>query len=331
MDVAQLRTLIRVAELGSLSKAADRLCIAQPALSRHVRLLEEELGTRLFDRHGRGMTVTEQGRVVLQHALRIMNEFDDIKASLTEENETLRGSVSIGMTPTVAEILSVPLLAVFRRSHPQATFRIISAYSLYLLEWVHAGSLDIAVLYDPISIRSLKSEPLIEEALYAVAPTSAGLSLETAVDFRTLKDESLVLPSGVHSLRQILDRAADECGIRLETKVEIDSYSVLKQVVLNGGGWTVLPLAAVQDDVAAGRLSAAPLVDPVPVRHVELTYPADRPTSRLGAFAGKAVSATTADLVASGTWPGRMLTRSFQARTSPVAGSIRKALDVTGS
>ena len=115
MDVTQLRTLVYVAELGSLSKAADRLCTAQPALSRHVRLLEEELGTRLFDRHGRGMVLTEQGRTVLQHAQRIMAEFEDIRSSVAEENGTLGGRVSIGMPPTVAEVLAVPIVEAIRK------------------------------------------------------------------------------------------------------------------------------------------------------------------------------------------------------------------------
>lgn len=91
MDVTQLRTLIHVAELGSLSKAVDRLHIAQPALSRHVRLLEEELGVRPFDRHGRGMIVTEQGQGVLRHALRAMAELEEIRAVVSDENAPLRG------------------------------------------------------------------------------------------------------------------------------------------------------------------------------------------------------------------------------------------------
>ncbi|HZW46452.1 MAG TPA: LysR family transcriptional regulator, partial [Microvirga sp.] len=81
MDIAQLRTLIHVAELGSLSKAAGRLHIAQPALSRQIRLLEEELGIRLFDRHGRGMVLTERGRDVLRHAIRVLAELEELRAS----------------------------------------------------------------------------------------------------------------------------------------------------------------------------------------------------------------------------------------------------------
>ena len=114
MDISQLRTLIHVAELGSLSKASDRLHIAQPALSRQIRLLEQELGVRLFDRHGRGMIATDQGRDVLRHALRIMAELEEIRAVVSDENAPLRGHVSIGMPPTASDILSAPLVSAFK-------------------------------------------------------------------------------------------------------------------------------------------------------------------------------------------------------------------------
>src|SRR3954466_3737290 len=99
MDISQLKTLIHVAELGSVSKAADRLNIAQPALSRQIRLLEQELGAYLFERHGRGMVITEMGREVLAHAVRIMAEMDAIRDTVSEGRTSFRGSISIGTTP----------------------------------------------------------------------------------------------------------------------------------------------------------------------------------------------------------------------------------------
>src|SRR5262245_53588160 len=119
MEISQLRTLIHVAELGSLSKAADRMRIAQPALSRQVRLLEEELGVRLFARHGRGMVITEQGRDVLTHAVRIMAELDEIRGRTSDANAPLSGQIAIGMPPTVADIISVPLVTAFGKAHPK--------------------------------------------------------------------------------------------------------------------------------------------------------------------------------------------------------------------
>lgn len=307
MDISQLRTLIHVAELGSLSKAADRLHIAQPALSRQIRLLEDELSVRLFDRHGRGMTVTEQGQDVLRHALRIMAELDEIRAVVADEDAPLRGHVSIGMPPTASDILSEPLVAAFHEAHPEATLRIVSAYSGYLLDWLHRGELDAAILYDPKSARTLRIQPLLEETLFLIGPSDAGLSLDENVDFAQLENERLLLPSRGHGLRSIVERCAEECGIFLNIKVEADNYSTLKALVRSGHGVTVLPLAPIHEELQEGRLCAAPLVNPVPMRRLIMSYPTDKPTPRLARFAGQAIGKTIGTLVAQGIWSGRIL------------------------
>ncbi len=309
MDISQLRTLVRVAELGSLSKAADRLCIAQPALSRQVRLLEEELGTRLFDRHGRGMVITEQGRTVLHHATRILQEVDAIKADVIEETDAFGGRVAIGMPPTVANILAPRLLTAIHAVHPNVKCRMVSSYSLYLLDWMYRGEIDIGILYDPQSIISLKCEPLIEEVFHVVAPADAGLSAHEPVAFASLAGKSLLLPSNNHGLRQIVEQCASDCGISLDVRVEVDSYSMLRQLVTNGYGWTILPLAAIQSEPAFSQFSTAPLVDPVPRRLLQLALPTDRPDSRLVSFVRQMIIDTVEQLVADGSWPGEFAKR----------------------
>lgn len=307
MDFTQLRTLIHVAELGSLSKAADRLRIAQPALSRQIRLLEEELGTRLFERHGRGMVMTETGREVLAHASRIMTEMDEIRASVAEMNASLTGRVVIGMPPTVADIISVPVIAAFRQSHPQIELRFVSAFTGYLLDWLQRGEVDVAVLYDPQPTRSLRSKPLLLESLFLVGPAEAALSVVRAVSFENVARHDLLLPSPRHGLRAIVERCAAEAGIRLKVGVETDSFQTLKDLVRHGYGMTVLPLAPIHDDIAAARLSAAPLIDPNPARRLVLSLPSDRPATRAARFAAEAITGVVTDLVNRGVWIGQLI------------------------
>jgi LysR family transcriptional regulator, nitrogen assimilation regulatory protein len=307
MDISQLRTLIHVAELGSLSKAADRLHIAQPALSRQIRLLEEELGVRLFDRHGRGMIVTEYGQEVLRHALRVMAELEDIRAVVSDEDAPLRGHVSIGMPPTASNILAEPLVSAFRDTHPDATLRIVSAYTGYLLDWMHRGEIDAAILYDPKSARALRIQPLLEETLFLIGPPGSKLNLEQDVEFAELENQRLLLPSSGHGLRTLIDRYAQEVGVPLSIKVEADSYSTLKSLVRNGHGVTVLPLAPIHEELSQGRLCAAPLVNPVPVRRLIMSYSTDRPVTRLARFAGQVIAKTVNTLVEQGIWSGRIL------------------------
>lgn len=307
MDVPQLRTILQVAELGSLSKAADRLRIAQPALSRQVRLLEEELGIRLFDRHGRGMVLTEAGKEVLRHAQRIMQELDEIRAIVADEDAPLRGQVSIGMPPTVSDILSVPLVSAFQVRHPEARLRIVSAYTGYLLDWLHRGELDVAIMYETRPVRSLRMEPLLEEVLFLIGPPDSGLRPDLPVSFAQVAALKLFLPSLGHGLRTILEQSAQIAGCRLEVSVEADSYSTLKNLVESGHGYTILPLAPIHRDVLVRRLVYAPIEGPTPSRRLMLTYPTDRATPRLARFAGNVMTATASDLVRSGVWSGRLL------------------------
>ncbi|WP_217358551.1 LysR substrate-binding domain-containing protein [Ruegeria atlantica] len=306
MDVSQLRTVIHVAELGSLSKAADRLHIAQPALSRQVRLLEEELGVRLFNRHGRGMVVTEAGQEVLRHAQRIMSELEEIRASVADEDAPLRGHVSIGMPPTVADILSIPLVSAFRASHPEATLRIVSAYSGYLLDWLHRGQVDVAILFETRPSRSLRSIHLLEEVLHLIGPRDADLSQADPIKFEELADRRLLLPSSGHGLRKIVEDCASEAGVHLKISVEADSYSTLKNLVKASQGYTILPLAPIHDEISEQRLSHAPLYAPVPVRRIMMSFPSDRPTPRLAKFAGQILQNTIQELVNRGAWAGNL-------------------------
>lgn len=307
MEIGQLRTLIHVAELGSLSKAADRMNIAQPALSRQVRLLEQELGTALFERHGRGMVLTEPGREVLARATRIMAEMDDIRACVAEAASSLRGRVAVGMSPTVSDVLSVPLVAALGAAHPEASVRIVSGYSGYLVDWLHRGEVDVAILYDPRATRSLRIRPLLTESLFLIGPPEAGLSADRAVPFSRLATERMLLPSGRHGLRSIVERCADEARIALDVAVEADSYTTLKDLVRQGHGRTVLPLGPIHEDVAAGRLTVAPLIDPVPTRRIVLAHAADRPVSRLARFTGETIAAIVAEQVERGVWSGQLL------------------------
>ena len=307
MELSQLRTLVHVAELGSLSKAADRMRIAQPALSRQVRMLEEELGLRLFVRHGRGMVVTEQGRAILEHALRALAEIEEMRAGAAQGDAPLKGQVAVGLPPTVADIISVPLVEAFACSHPQAVLRLVSAYTGYLIDWLHRGEIDLAVLYDPRSARSLRSKPLLVENLFLIGPADAGLSIVRAVAFKDLSDRRLLLPSARHGLRSIIERCAVEAGIALDVRVEADSYATLKKLVRHGYGCTILPLASIHDDIQAGQLSAAPLLDPAPVRRLVLSYSADRTTPRLARFAGEAITSIVGMQVEGGVWAGQLL------------------------
>ncbi|MDP4025148.1 LysR family transcriptional regulator [Methylobacterium sp. NEAU 140] len=304
MDIAQLRTLIHVAELGSVSRAADRLNVAQPALSRQIRALEQELGAALFARHGRGMVVTDLGREILAHAARILAEMDAIRDAAAAGHTALRGALAIGTTPTVAEIVTVPLATRMRALHPDLTLRLSSAYSGHLLDWLHRGQIDLAVTYNPPPLHTVRSVPIMLESLLLV--TAERRAAGGSVPFAALAQADLVLPSPGHMLRDIADACAQRAGIRLRTPIEADSFQTLISLVRAGAGATILPLAPIHALVEAGDLSATPLTDPAPTRELVVAYPADRPVSRAARVAGEMIVTIATDLAKRGVWVGRV-------------------------
>lgn len=307
MDVIQLKTLIHVAELGSLSKAADRLHIAQPALSRQIRQLENELGVHLFERHGRGMVITDAGTEVLQHAIRIMDELEAIRSSVIGNRSSYRGAVAIGTTTTIAEIVTVRLVQRIRESHPDLSVRFSSAFSGYLEDWLQRGELELAFSYDVEPVNSLRIVPVMMESLVLVGPQTAGLNLEHSVNFGDLAKEQLVLPSARHGLRKVIDKCAADVGFRIRPNVEADSFGAMIELVRHGYGFTVLPMASIYSHIQNGTLSAALLVEPTPMRKLVKIFPADRRVSPAARYVGDTFVELASEMVEQGIWSGYML------------------------
>lgn len=307
MDVAQLKTLMHVAELGSLSKAADRLGTAQPALSRHIRQLEAEIGAPLFVRHGRGMAITEIGREALAHAHRVLDEMEAIRSVATRVKGSLSGEIRIGMTPTVAEILTVPLARALHGAHPNLKLRLAAAYSGHLLDWLRRGELDLALSYDPQTTGSLRIEPVMMEELLLVRAGPGGASARKAMPFARLKGEKLILPSPRHGLRAIVEACAARAGVTLETAIEADSFSAMVDLTRAGFGAAILPLAPIHAQTQSGALTVTRLKDPTPERKLVIAFPADRPIGPAARAVGLAIGAVTRDLVDRKLWAGRRL------------------------
>jgi LysR family transcriptional regulator, nitrogen assimilation regulatory protein len=307
MDFGQLKTILQVAETGSLLRASERLRVAQPALSRQVRLLEQELGLPLFVRHGRGMIPTPFGQKVIERARMILGEAaairNDAEAYQTAPNE----EVVLGLPPNVAEFLTIPVLRRFTAENPHVRVRLVSAYSGHLQEWLSRGEVDLALIYEQAGLPSILLRPLVMETLLLVAHAARGLSLEVPVPFRSLRNELLVLPSAKHRLRQIVSEAAEAANITLSVVHEADDLLTVRDVVAAGMATSVLSLPAVHAQVTRGILSAAPLVDPVLSRRLDLAYAGERPLSRAAEALCVVIDEEIDQLVAAGLWQGDRL------------------------
>ncbi|RYG28786.1 MAG: LysR family transcriptional regulator [Burkholderiales bacterium] len=316
MDIAQLKTLIHVAELGSISRAAERLGIAQPALSRQIRLVETELGAALFTRHGRGMILTELGVKVLGPASEILAQLDSIRRIAADSATSLLGRVRVGVTPTVAEVATLPLVRAIRDTHPGLSLCFTSGFSGHLMEWLKRGELDCCVAYGAQSSALITTQRVLEEALLLVGGRDRHLAMNRPHSFASLVDEALVLPSPAHDLRTILDTCASRAGIRLTPSIEPDSLTAMIDLVRGGFGLTILPLAPIHTRLLASELTAAPLIDPQPSRCVLIAYPADRPIMPAARFVGDTFVRIAGELVGNGIWAGTMIDATAHAHAT---------------
>ena len=248
MDLKQLEYFVRVAELGSFTRASVALGIAQPALSRQVRLLEVELRQTLLARNGRGAVPTEAGKLLLEHGRGILHQVARAREELGRVRGSLAGRVALGLPPSLARVLTVPLTRAFRQRLPDATLSIGENLSNAMVEGIHQGRLDIAVLYNATPASGIDLVPLMEEDLLLVQARTATprrASAATPVGLAELARLPLVIPSRPNAIRMLVESELALIGSRPTVALEIDGVSAILDLVADGAGCAVLPRSAV--------------------------------------------------------------------------------------
>lgn len=297
MDIRQLRTFVHIAELGSFSLAAQRLRIAQPALSRQIRLLEEELDARLFNRNSRGVSLTAVGTTFLEHAQGILRQLEKARSSVASEAKEISGHVVFGMPQSAGVILAVPLIEKFRAEHPLVTLQLIEAVGSMVHDWMTNGRLDVGVIYNPDISGQLSTQALWSEDLHLVGHANAFAPHEE-VPFAIAARKELALPAMGNGLRGLVERYARHADLELNTVVEADAQRIQQELARLGLIYTILPRASVAPQIEAGTLSAARIVEPVIPRTLSLAYPADRPNAPAAVLLGDMIAKIAEELVA---------------------------------
>lgn len=244
MDLLQLRYFVRVAELGSFTRAAAVLGVAQPALSRQVRLLEVELHQNLLARNGRGAVPTEAGALLLEHGRGILHQVERAREELAQMRGGLAGRVALGLPPSVARALAVPLMQAFRAELPAARLAISEGLSAGMQEQLASGQLDLAVLYNAQPVAGLEVAPLAREELLLVQRAAAGAPGD-AVDLQALARLPLVIPSRPNAIRMHVEAELAAAGLKPEVALEIDGVTTILDLVEGGAGCAVLSRHAV--------------------------------------------------------------------------------------
>lgn len=305
-DFKRLGYFVQIAELGSLTRTAERLRIAQPSLSRQMRLLEEELGVTLFTRGHRGMQLTEAGEAL---RARIAGPLRQIGHALYEvrslPTETA-GTVILGMPATVVGLVGVPLFAVLAERAPKVSLQLVEGQSGHLLEWMRRGDLDAAVLYGPTPA-GLNATRLLDDELVLVGPPGFPMSREGTIRFKALAELPLILPSDAHGLRVALETMAARTRTRLNPVALVDSVQLRKDLVASGSGLTVLPLSAIVREAREGRLAYARFEQPTLTRQLFVTIQPGAESPQAVLQVEDLLRRTVAGLVRDGSWPGATL------------------------
>jgi LysR family nitrogen assimilation transcriptional regulator len=265
VELKQLEIFVRVAELGSFSRAAVLMRLPQPSLSRYVRALEVELRETLFERTGRGVRLTDAGKRLFEHAAAIVQLAARARDDVSAHRGKPAGRVVVGMPPSVGRLLTPLLVERFRAQFPEARLTVVEALSAQLVEWITNGRANLALVHNPETDESIEIRPLLEEPLCLVAPKPTGRkgqSVATPLPLRELASYPLIVPDLANTIRRFLEAQAARAGIRLNVALEISSIPTILDLVTRGYGCAVLTASAVAISGRADRLALRPLVEP---------------------------------------------------------------------
>ncbi|KXU87262.1 transcriptional regulator [Paraburkholderia monticola] len=307
MEIKELRSFVHIARVGSFSRAAAELYVAQPALSRQVAKLEEELGTPLFVRHGRGVRLTSGGAQLLERAEMIINFVAQTGEQVRASTDRLSGHIALGLPPAVGVQVSVPIVEAFRERWPAVGLHLREGLSSSLQEWLLDRRVDLAIVYNQPPLEAFDVLPLCSEAMVVVGPPG-----DTVIErrggeplrIRDLADLPLLVPGFPHATRRVLEQAAVQHGVHLRVVLEVESVTLTKALVRRGLGYSLLTYTAIQEDVARGDLQALPIERPSIRSIVSLATLREQRASRLVRTMSDVVRENLRELVVEGAWKG---------------------------
>lgn len=257
MDLKQLRYFARVAELGSFTRAAGDLRIAQSALSYQIGELEAEFGVALLTRHSRGVTLTEAGASVLERANKVLQEASDLRTDAISRSRYPSGQIAFAAPPSIARVIAPDVIETFRRQYPQVRLTMREETVDVIYDWLLKEVVDLALFYDRADAAAVQTEVLLTDRLHLVG--SRKLERPSELTVEALAATPLVVTTAAYGWRRRLEHGLQEFELKPTIRAEIDSLSVIKELVMRGFAHAVLPLSAVYTELLDGTLWAAPI------------------------------------------------------------------------
>lgn len=317
MEIRSIEYFVQIADEGSITRTAEKLGVAQPALTRRVQQLEAELGTQLLMRLPRGVRLTTAGRDFLEYARRITLEVSRARDHVHGIAKAPRGRVVFGTSPTLAPLLLPGCVARARRQCPAVSLKVMEGFSPQLLDALLAGRLDLAVMTNPPRSRALSLAPLISESLVVLMPPGAR-GPARSFSLVELSRTPVILSVG---LRAVIDEQLASFGTQLRVEAEIDSVEAIRRLLVSGVGTTVMPVSTFHAEVTAGTLCAYPIDGVNLHRILVLARPVTETRSAAIDEIERIVRAEMADLLDAGLFrlPAPPATAARRPHESPAA------------
>lgn len=277
MELIALEYFVEISQAGGFSTASAVIKVSQPTLSRHIKQLEEELGTRLFERTGRGVELTEAGEMLLRHARPLLARARQVRAEVADSGSNPPESVVLGLAPAAGRVLNVPVAKQFLEEAPNGRLRIVECFTGFVQEWITSGRIDLGIVYEDNAQPPLESELLWDERYYLVTPQD--FRLGDTVDFSDLAGIPLVLPGPPNGLRLKIDRTAAARSVQLNVLFEVDGLNTMLDLVRKRVACTILTWPALHNFYGASELKVVPIVNPIITSTAILIRSFDRPVT----------------------------------------------------
>ena len=311
MDLRQLRYFVVLAGQRHFGRAANVLHIAQPALTRQIKLLEDELGVQLFERHARGATPTDDAARLLERASFILRYAEQTKLDMTARQLEPSGPVAVGLSPGLAIFLSAPLAIAMRERYPQVQLQIVEAFSDVVYEQLLGGTIDLGVLTGSTTIPKIVATPMMTERMCLIGLADDARLKSNLLKVAELDELPLILTGASYGgVRLELQSAAARVHASIRCVIEVQSVQVAKRLVAAGLGYTVHFAAPIKDAINAGVMKAVPIAGLVLNRFIARS--ADRPPSRATVALSDTLIDVVSSLVLSGEWPNATLAPNFK-------------------
>ncbi len=279
MEIHQLRYMVAVARTANFSRAAEQCHVSQPSLSQQIQKLEEELGERLFDRMKRETKLTPHGEAFLRRAIHILEEVNAAKREAGEAKELLRGTLSVGVLPTIAPYLLPSVLAGFMEKYPGVEIVVQEDTTARLLKQVLAYEVEFAVVSQPVQDERLEVRELFTEELLLALPPGHPLTRKRTVSAADLDGERLIVMKEGHCLGAQVLRFCDRNDACPRISFRSAQLETVQSLVRAGLGLSLIPAMAVEA-AREGAPEYRSLRSPKPSRAIVAVWPKQRPPGR---------------------------------------------------